>query len=105
MQSRMERSMTRPRFARSLAALLALSGSIFVLSAQAQIAVRNQGYMPFADEPINYRSEDLSDPVAKLEKQVEKGEATLEWEADHGYLQSVLKLLKVPVESQTLVFS
>jgi hypothetical protein len=86
-------------------ALLALAGGIFVLSAQAQIAVRNQGYMPFADEPINYRSEDLSDPVAKLEKQVEKGEATLEWEGQYGYLKSVLKLLKVPVESQTLVFS
>jgi hypothetical protein len=97
--------MTRPRIARSLAALLALAGGIFVLSAQAQIAVRNQGYMPFADEPINYRSEDLSDPVAKLEKQVEAGEANLEWEGDHGYLKSVLKLLKVPVESQTLVFS
>jgi hypothetical protein len=86
-------------------ALLALAGGMFALGAQAQIAVRNQGYMPFADEPINYRSEDLSDPVAKLEKQVEKGEATLEWEGDHGYLKSVLKLLKVPVESQTLVFS
>jgi hypothetical protein len=86
-------------------ALLALASGMFVLAAKAQIAVRNQGYMPFADEPINYRSEDLSDPVAKLEKQVEKGEATLEWEGDHGYLKSVLKLLKVPVESQTLVFS
>jgi hypothetical protein len=97
--------MTRPRIAHSLAALLALAGGIFVLSAQAQIAVRNQGYMPFADEPINYRSEDLTDPVAKLEKQVETGEATLEWEGEYGYLKSVLKLLKVPVESQTLVFS
>ncbi|HTB68613.1 MAG TPA: hypothetical protein VK727_20505 [Steroidobacteraceae bacterium] len=97
--------MTRPRIARSLAALLMLAGGIFIQAAQAQIAVRNQGYMPFADEPINYRSEDLSDPVARLEKRVEKGEATLEWEGDHGYLKSVLKLLKVPVESQTLVFS
>jgi hypothetical protein len=97
--------MSRPRIASSLATLLALTGGIFVLSAQAQIAVRNQGYMPFADEPINYRAEDLNDPVARLEKRVETGEATLEWEADHGYLKSVLKLLKVPVESQTLVFS
>ena len=97
--------MTRPRIARSLAALLMLAGGIFIQAAQAQIAVRNQGYMPFADEPINYRSENLSDPVARLEKRVEKGEATLEWEGDHGYLKSVLKLLKVPVESQTLVFS
>jgi hypothetical protein len=101
MQSAVHRRLARPR----ITALLALAGGIFALSVQAQIAVRNQGYMPFADEPINYRSEDLSDPVAELEKQVEKGEATLEWEGDHGYLKSVLKLLKVPVQSQTLVFS
>lgn len=86
-------------------ALLALACGTFVLCAHAQIAVRNQGYMPFADAPINYRSEDLSDPVAKLEKQIKKGEATLEWDGQYGYLKSVLKLLKVPVESQTLVFS
>jgi hypothetical protein len=95
--------MIRP--SRLLAALLALTGGIFGLSAQAQIAVRNQGYMPFSDEPINYRAQDVSDPVARLEKQVENGAATLTWQADSGYLKSVLKLLQVPIESQTLVFS
>jgi hypothetical protein len=73
--------------------------------ARSQIAVRNQGYLPFADEPINYRAENLNDPVARLEKQIESGEATLSFEGDNGYLKSVLELLKVPVESQTLVFS
>src|SRR5690242_10080847 len=72
---------------------------------QAQIAVRNQGYMPFADAPINYRSSDVGDPVAKLEKQLETGEVTLTYDDDQGYLRSVLALLKVPVISQTLVFS
>ena len=90
---------------RTLVALLVLADGIFALTAQAQIAVRNQGYMPFADEPINYRSEDVNDPVARLERQVENGAATLTWEGDGGYLKSVLRLLKVPVESQTLVFS
>ncbi len=88
-----------------LAALLVLASGSVVRSAQAQIAVHNQGYMPFTDAPINYRGEDLNDPVARLEKQVENGTAALTWEADAGYLKSVLKLLKVPVESQTLVFS
>jgi hypothetical protein len=98
--------MTRPRILiRALAAVLAVTSGIIGTSAQAQIAVRNQGYMPFADEPINYRSDDVNDPVAKLEKQIENGEATLAFEGDNGYLKSVLKLLKVPVESQTLVFS
>src|ERR1700742_1551060 len=71
----------------------------------AQIAVRNQGYIPYSDAPINYRSQDLSDPVALLEKQIESGKISLSYDGDHGYLKSVLDLLKVPVESQTLVFS
>jgi hypothetical protein len=103
MDSRLQSAMIRPgpRFA----ALLALAGSLFVLPVQAQIAVRNQGYMPFADAPINYRADDLNDPVARLEKQVENGAASLTWEGETGYLKSVLQLLEVPVESQTLVFS
>jgi hypothetical protein len=71
----------------------------------AQIAVRNQGYIPYSDAPINYRSQDLSDPVALLEKDIEAGKVALAWEPEHGYLKSVLALLKVPAESQTLVFS
>ena len=71
----------------------------------AQIAVRNQGYIPYSDAPINYRSEDLNDPVALLEKQIDSGAISLTYEGDHGYLKSVLELLKVPVDSQTLVFS
>jgi hypothetical protein len=70
-----------------------------------QIAVRNQGYIPYSDAPINYRSQDLSDPVALLEKQIEEGKVSLTYDQDHGYLKSVLALLKVPVDSQTLVFS
>ncbi|HXB51686.1 MAG TPA: hypothetical protein VNU69_02915 [Rhizomicrobium sp.] len=75
------------------------------LPVSAQIAVRNQGYLPYSDAPINYRSEDLSDPVALLEKEIEQGKVSLTYDQDHGYLRSVLDLLKVPVESQTLVFS
>ena len=83
-----------------------LAGCLAVaLPVSAQIAVRNQGYLPYSDAPINYRSEDLSDPVALLEKQIEQGKVSLTYDQDHGYLRSVLDLLKVPVESQTLVFS
>lgn len=70
-----------------------------------QPVVKNQGYVPFGDAPINYRSEDLSDPIAKLQKRLESGEVTLTYEEGHGYLRSVLKALHVPIESQTLVFS
>jgi hypothetical protein len=74
-------------------------------SAQAQVAVQNQGYMPFTDEPINYRSRPVYDPVAKLQKQIDSGLVHLEYEPQFGYLKSVLEKLGVPVSSQTLVFS
>jgi hypothetical protein len=73
--------------------------------AQAQIAVRNQGYVPFSDEPINYRTRELQDPVTLLQKRMDKGKARLVYDEKAGYLPSVLKLLDIPRESQTLVFS
>src|SRR5580698_2740392 len=89
------------------AVTLSLLAALACLStpANAQVAVRDQGYIPFSDAPINYRSNDLSDPVAKLQQQIERGEAKLIYEPEHGYLRSVLNLLRVPVDSQTLVFS
>jgi len=46
-----------------------------------------------------------SDPIADLQQRIKGGQAKLEFEKDHGYLVSLLKVLKVPVSSQTLVFS
>jgi hypothetical protein len=72
--------------------------------AYAQV-VKNQGYIPFGDAPINYRSENLDDPIARLQKQLDRGELKLEFEAGRGYLRPVLRALRVPASSQTLVFS
>ena len=85
--------------------LVAITLGCYSSGTSAQIAVRNQGYVPFSDAPINYRSNDLHDPVSRLQHQLESGKATLEYEPGHGYLRSVLQLLQVPVDSQTLVFS
>ena len=70
-----------------------------------QIAVKNQGYVPFSEPPINYRSDNLSDPVAKLQQRLSDGKTKLVYEPEHGYLRSVLKELQIPVDSQMLVFS
>jgi hypothetical protein len=86
-------------------ACVCLAAGGLATTAHAQIAVRNQGYVPFSDPPIYYRSNDLSDPVSQLQHQLESGKAHLVYEPKHGYLQSVLELLKVPPQSQTLVFS
>jgi hypothetical protein len=90
----------------TLLALLAAAGSVwFAMRAHGQIAVKNQGYIPYSDAPIVYRSENISDPVAKLQKRIEYGEISLKFDSKYGYLKSVLKELKVPIDSQTLVYS
>jgi hypothetical protein len=92
---------------RALLKFAAVAGlSLTAVKSSAQIAVRNQGYIPYSDAPIFYRTGEVNDPVAKLQKQIEQGKAQLVFdEKDHGYLKSVLRLLDVPVSSQTLVFS
>jgi hypothetical protein len=69
------------------------------------VVVKNQGYLPFADAPINNRSSKLDDPVARLDKQLERGQIKLHYDSQHGYLKSVLDALHISVSSQTLVFS
>jgi len=76
-----------------------------LVPAPGQIAVRNQGFVPFSDEPINYRTREVTDPVAQLQKRIDRGEVSLDFEPQHGYLRSVLQKLDIPVSSQTLVFS
>lgn len=77
-----------------------------LLAADPQPVVKRQGFLPFADAPINYRtSTTLNDQITQLERQLERGEAQLTHEPEYGYLRSVLKLLGVPISSQTLVFS
>jgi len=64
----------------ALLAAFALSGVLLL----GQV-VKNQGYVPFSDAPINYRSENLDDPIARLQKQLDRGEVALEYEPGHGY--------------------
>ncbi len=89
---------------RSLTVGAALSAGALLWS-HAQIAVKNQGYVPFSEAPINYRSDNLTDPVAKLQQRLDNGKTKLVYEPGNGYLKSVLKELQIPVDSQTLVFS
>jgi hypothetical protein len=78
---------------------------LFCVSVHGQVTLRDQGFVPFRDEPINYLSDRVSDPVAKLQQRIDQGQVALDFDPKHGYLESVLRFLKVPVSSQTLVFS
>lgn len=54
-----------------------------------------------AEEP-----KEADDPVARLQRQLDKGETTLDYRADGlGYLPSLLEHLGVNIDSQVLVFS
>ena len=57
------------------------------------------------DHPaIEYPTRPVHDPVAELNKKLDKG-TSLEFEPAHGYLGGVLDALAIPVESQITVFA
>jgi hypothetical protein len=63
-------------------------------------------YVPRLDDPaIAYYSAETHDEVSALKSRLESGETKLEFSDKFGYLESVLRELKIPLSSQTLVFS
>lgn len=61
--------------------------------------------VPFGREPIDYFSPTTDDAVARLQRRLDGGTTQLQGHGSQGYLKAVLAELKVPVESQLLVFS
>ena len=55
--------------------------------------------------PIRYSDSKSNDPVAVLERKLASGEVVLDHDERFGVLPSLLKELKIPIESQVLVFS
>jgi hypothetical protein len=60
--------------------------------------IRNHRAIAYATAPV-------TDPVARLNDRLQRGEVTLEKKGPSGYLTSVLSALDVPIDSQVLVFS
>src|SRR5579872_3312238 len=60
---------------------------------------------PLDHDAIQYTKSKPDDPVARLQKRIDSGAVKLKYEDEYGYLRSVLRELKVPLESQVLVFS
>src|SRR5215467_2339228 len=77
----------------------------FGLALTARQTCRAQSDFTYEQEPISYSSAAVDDPVARLQKRLDAGEARLKYDDRHGYLKSVLALLEVPESSQMLVFS
>lgn len=80
---------------------------VALLAVQAGVLPASHGLaqIEFDREPILYSSAPVDDPIARLQKRIDAGETTLEFDQKHGYLPAVLKELGVSPSSQTLVFS
>ncbi|MEZ5364629.1 MAG: hypothetical protein R2748_20400 [Bryobacterales bacterium] len=85
-------------------ALGALAGAV-LLSGQPASLIDETRTLPSEHPAIDYWSAEPDDAIARLQRRLESGEATLEHDARFGYLPAVLEALDVPVSSQILVFS
>ena len=89
-------------YALGAAALLA-GGAL--LADQAGVTEVNT-LVPTDDPAISYFDLETNDPVARLNKKLEAGEVTLDYQENGlGYLPSILKALNVNPDSQVMVFS
>ena len=59
----------------------------------------------YEQPPISYSTTQPADDAAKMMQAVDRGQVTLARDGEHGYLDAVLRELKIPPSSQTLVFS
>ena len=64
-----------------------------------------QPYVDLQHEAIRYYTTKTTDPVAKLQARVERGEVQLQYDEKNGYLASLLSELDIDVSSQLLVSS
>jgi hypothetical protein len=65
------------------------------------------GQLPYDDEypVIEYSTRQPSDAIARLQREIDNGEVQLEFDAENGYLVSLLRELDIDLSSQMLVFS
>ena len=84
---------------------LAAVGVVAVLGQAARAGLGSSYMVPLDHEAIQYAKAPVDDPVARLQRKLDAGKTTLQYDDEFGYLRSVLRELKVPVSSQVLVFS
>jgi hypothetical protein len=67
---------------------------------------RVEDLTPEVDPAIRYSdSKGLADPITELQKKINSGKIKLSYNPRNGYLESVLRELKIPLSSQLLIFS
>jgi hypothetical protein len=61
--------------------------------------------VPLDHAAIQYATEPVTDPAAKLNAKLARGEVKLQFSEEFGYLPALLDALAIPQQSQVLVFS
>jgi len=89
----------------SILHLLFLAPALLPAQTQTTLTLEGSFILPTEDSSINYNSGPLHDPITRLQQRLASGEAKLTYDSKHGWLESFLRELKVPVTSQMLVFS
>jgi len=76
-----------------------------VLTLSAILAFASISRAGSEDAPIFYGKVAAHDPITRLQYRLDRGQATLQFDDRHGYLESVLKELHISPSTQSLVFS
>lgn len=61
--------------------------------------------LPYRQPPVDYFGDRTDEPVGRLRENLARGDVRLEFDEQRGYLPALLRALKIPVESQMLVFA
>lgn len=86
-------------------AVLVMAFLICVARAAEPTPVEITSTLPYGPDPINYFAESTDDAIVRLQKRLDAGELSFANRKHSGHLLDLLRVLEVPVESQTLVFS
>jgi hypothetical protein len=91
---------------RSVRGLLIAMVLLLCTIATIAVAQRTDVFVESSNHPaIAYRTGPVHNAVADLDEKLEHGSVQLAFDPDTGYLRPILDALKIPVESQSLVFS
>jgi len=97
---------TSGRFAHAPVRFMCRIVLIALLAVAAAFAELSGSFSAALDHPaIQYDTRPPSDPVAVLNRKIQAGSVQLRFEGASGYLRSVLEALRIPIESQLVVFS
>src|SRR5262249_19774340 len=84
----------------------AMIATAALIGLAAQSTPRTDAFVESMDHPaVAYTTGAVKNAVADLNDQIRRGALKLSFDPTGGYLRAVLSALRVPIDSQTLVFS